>query len=290
MKAEAPLNVPKATTSGWNAWLADQERRAGPQLARTRDALLAHAHIRPGDRVLDVGAGRGLIALAVATRVGPGGAVVASDLDIECLATIRALAPSVTAGRRIACVAADAAALPFREASFDAVTARAVLQFLPDRAAAIAYAFRVLRPGGRYSCAEPINRYITPHHQLVDLEPLGDDGRAIAALFAAIYADPNEPMLTFDERDLVALLEDAGFIEVGVNLLVHWERQELTVEQARARVMNRGVAVRPSVWELVSAHLGRDVAERYVQYFAERASRAPLVERRGFAFVWGRKP
>jgi SAM-dependent methyltransferase len=275
--------------SGWNDWLADQERRAGPQLARTRDALLAHAHVRPGDRLLDVGAGRGLIALAAAGRVGPEGTVVACDMDAECLVALRAIAPSVTSGRRIATARADAVALPFADAVFDVVTARAVLQFLRDRSSAVQEAHRVLRSGGRFSCAEPINRYITPHHHLVDLTPLGETGRDIAALFDAVYADPDEPMLTFDERDLCALLDGAGFAEVGVNLLVHWERQELTPEQARARVTNRGVAVRPSVMELISDRLGVAAAERYAAYFAERASAAPLLERRGFAFVWGRK-
>jgi SAM-dependent methyltransferase len=280
---------PQSTSTGWNAWLAEQERRAGPQLARTRDALLAHAHVRPGDRVLDMGAGRGLIALAAAAQVGPEGTVVACDADQECLAALRAMAPSVTSGRRIATVVADAEALPFDDAAFDVVTARAVLQFLHDRPAAVHGAFRLLRSGGRFSCAEPINRYITPHHQLVDLAPLGTMGHEIRALFDAVYAYPDEPMLTFDERDLCALLDGAGFVEVGVNLLVHWERHELTPEQARARVTSRGVAVRPSVMELITERLGVAAAERYAAYFAERASAEPLLERRGFAFVWGRK-
>jgi SAM-dependent methyltransferase len=276
--------------TGWNDWLADQERRAGPQLARTRDALLAHAHPRPGQRLLDVGAGRGLIALAAAARLGPEGTVVACDLDFECLTTLRAIAPSATSGKRITTVRADAESLPFADAAFDVVTARAVLQFLRNRPSAVREAFRVLRPGGRLSCAEPINRYLTPHHRLVDLTPLGTAGREIAALFDAVYADPDEPMLTFDERDLCTLLDGAGFVEVGLNLLVHWERQDLTPEQARARVANRGVAVRPSVMELISERLGVAVAERYAAYFAERVSAEALMERRGFAFVWGRKP
>lgn len=292
-RMEAELSLPpEAEThrTGWNAWLAEQEQRAGPQLARTRDALLAHAHVRPGDHVLDLGAGRGHIALGATARVGPAGRIVACDLDVECLAALRAMALSVAPGRAVAPVRADATALPFRNASFDVVTARSVLQFLPDRAAAVREAFRVLRSGGRISCAEPINRYLTPHHRLIDLAPLGEEGRRIAALFDAVYADPNEPMLTFDERDLSALLERAGFVEVGLNLLIHWEPQTLTPEQARARVTQRGVPVRPSVAELIAERLGPTIAERYVTYFEQNASGRPLRERRGFVFVWGRKP
>jgi SAM-dependent methyltransferase len=216
--------------------------------------------------------------------------VVASDLDQDCLITLRAIAPSMTSGRRIAVTLADAARLPFAGGSFDVVTVRAVLQFVPDRAAAVREAYRVLQHGGRFSNAEPINRYLTPHHELIDLDALGSTGAAIRSLFDAVYADPNEPMLTFDERDLDQHLSDAGFVEVGINLLVHWERQELTIDQARARVTKRGVATRPSVEELITERLGADVAAEYAAFFAERAGAQPLLERRGFAFVWGRKP
>jgi SAM-dependent methyltransferase len=217
--------------------------------------------------------------------------IVASDLDLECLASLHAIPPSSGRSRgRIATTLADATRLPFADASFDVVTARAVLQFISDRQTAVSEAYRVLRPGGRFSNAEPINRYMTPHHELIPLEDLGSAGAAVRSLFEAVYADPDEPMLTFDERDLEQHLTAAGFVEVGVNLLVHWERQDLTPDEARARVTKRGVAVRPSVEELISQRLGAGVAAQYVAFFAQRASAQPLLERRGLAFVWGRKP
>jgi SAM-dependent methyltransferase len=285
---EAPLQ-PTHGPGGWNAWLAEQERQLAPGLARTRDALLAHARLHPGDQVLDLGAGRGLIALAAAARVGPAGRVIASDRDGDCLAALRAAAGEAGLAQ-LTTVQADAQAVPFASASFAAVTARSVLQFLPDRPAAIREAARVLQPAGRFACAEPLNRYLTPHHHLLDLTPLGELGKQIDALFTEVYADPSEPMLTFDERDLVGLCEAAGLVEVGFNLLVHWERLQLTPDQARARLTTSGAADRPSITALIAARLGQEAAHHYAEYFVARASAQPLAERHGFVFVWASKP
>ncbi len=214
---------------------------------------------------------------------------MASDVDGECLTALRATAGDAGL-TQLATIQADAQALPFATASFAAVTARSVLQFLPDRPAAIREACRVLLPGGRFACAEPLNRYLTPHHKLLDLTPLGELGEQIDALFTAVYADPTEPMLTFDERDLVRQCEEAGLIEIGFNLLVHWERPQLTPEQAHARVTTSGAADRPPIVALITERLGQEAASRYSAYFVARASAQPLAERHGFVFVWARKP
>ena len=275
--------------TGWNAWLAAQERQLSPQLAHTRDVLLGHARLQPGNHVLDLGAGRGLVALGAASRVGPSGRVVALDIDSECLSAVRDGAH--TAGlHQISVAGGDAVALPFQTESFAAVLARSVLQFLPERRTAIREAARVLRAGGRLVCAEPLNCYLTPHHHLIDLAPLGELGREIRDLFTELYTDPTEPMLTFDERDLAGHFADAGLADVGLNLLIHWERPRLTREQALARLTTRGAADRPSIMDLVTERLGSDAAREYATYFVDRATAAPLAERHGFVFVWGHKP
>ena len=274
----------------WNEWLAAQEKVAGPQLARTRDIVLAHAALRPGETVLDMGAGRGLIALGAAERLGPNGRVIACDLDAACLAALRAAARRVGRGGQVCVLEADITALPLAAASVDVATTRSVLELVPDRPAAASEAFRVLRPGGRISCFEPLNCYLTPHHKLIDLEPLGDLGGEIIALFEAVYGDTNEPMLTFDERDLMRIFEAAGFVEVGINFVLRWERHRLTEEQALQRLTQRGAATRPTIMELIAGHLGTDAAECYATYFVQTAPTRVLAERKGSVFVWGRKP
>jgi ubiquinone/menaquinone biosynthesis C-methylase UbiE len=239
--------------------------------------------------VLDIGAGRGLVALAAAERVGLKGRVIACDVDVECLAALSAAAHAEGVAGRVQILRADATALPFASASMDVVTARSVLEFVEDRPALASEVFRVLRPGGRFSSFSTVNRYLTPHHRLVDLSGLGELGHRIESFFEDVYADPFEPMLSFDERDLVQLLETAGFVDVGLNFVLGWQRSRLSREEAHQRLVARGVADRPTILELLTMNLGLEAAARYADYFAQAASQTVIAERRASAFVWGRR-
>ncbi len=106
-------------------------------------ALVDWAGPRLGERVLDVGCGTGIAARHALKLVDPDGTVTGVDLNAGMLAVARQLAPEVDFHQ------ADALALPFPDDSFDLVVCAQVLQFLPDRVAAITEAARVLAPGGR---------------------------------------------------------------------------------------------------------------------------------------------
>lgn len=101
------------------------------------------AALTPGQRVLDVACGTGVVARAAADRVGRGGTVVGVDLNQAMLDVAARVAPHLT------WVQGDVAALPFPENSFDAVLCQSSLMFFPDRAAAMAEMVRVTVPGGR---------------------------------------------------------------------------------------------------------------------------------------------
>src|SRR2546421_7994686 len=110
--------------------------------------LVAAAGLRPGDRVLDVGSGRGANLFPAAAAVGPEGSVIGVDLAPGMVAQTAAEIErrGLTNARvRIG----DAETPDFPEGGFDAVLAGLILYFLPDApAAGRAYA-RLLRPCGR---------------------------------------------------------------------------------------------------------------------------------------------
>jgi SAM-dependent methyltransferase len=95
--------------------------------------------LRPEMRLLDVGCGAGAITAGLVAGVAE---VVGIDASAAELERARGRVPAGTF------VQADAEALPFEDASFDAALAHALLEHLPDPAAALAELRRVLRPGG----------------------------------------------------------------------------------------------------------------------------------------------
>lgn len=169
--------------------------------------LIECARPRPGERVLDVATGTGIVARLLAPRVAPGGRVVALDASAERLAIARRVAP-VASG--IEWRVADAQAMPYDDATFDLVLCQHGLQFFPDRVAALRETRRVLTAGGRAGFAvwhnleqHPIEAalvralskalMLTVEHQTIPFA-LGDRGEA-AALFesAGLAVDAFRP-------------------------------------------------------------------------------------------------
>ena len=123
--------------------LGDYHRFATTMIWGFGPELVAACDIGPGKRVLDVATGTGNVALRAAEA---GADVVASDLEPAQLAAGRRAADA--RGLELAWVEADAAALPFPDASFDVVTSSAGAIFAPEQQAVADELVRVCRPGG----------------------------------------------------------------------------------------------------------------------------------------------
>jgi ubiquinone/menaquinone biosynthesis C-methylase UbiE len=113
-------------------------------------SLVQRADPRPGERVLDLACGTGVVARTAVAQVAPHGTVTGVDANPAMIATARRAAPPGTA---LDWQTADAAHLPFPDAAFDLVLCQQGLQFVTDRAAAAREIRRTLTAGGRLAAS-----------------------------------------------------------------------------------------------------------------------------------------
>ena len=122
------------------------DRYLGPMLFEPYALELAGRFRGFEGALLETAAGTGRVTRALAEAVGPHARITATDLNEPMLAR----AAQVVSAPNVAWRQVDAQALPFEDASFDAVVCQFGVMFFPDKAAGFAEARRVLRPGGRF--------------------------------------------------------------------------------------------------------------------------------------------
>jgi SAM-dependent methyltransferase len=243
----------------WAAWLtrerdaqadADGKARTAATLEQIRDRVVAGARIRPGDRVVDLGSGTGLLANAAVQLADMAGSIVAIDLSTDALSRID---PPVLRA------AATLTQLPLRGETADVVMGRSALIYIDELDTAVSEAARVLRPGGRLSVFEPINAW-RAHDAVLDGFTEQQLGRL--ARRQSETSETVRTMLSFTPERFEAALSVAGF--VGINITVEPHRQRLdTWETAMGYLHQRGHAGAATVLEQVTALWGRPSARQY---------------------------
>lgn len=167
-----------------------------PDMVAQRKRMHAALGLKPGERVLEVGCGNGIMAREMADSVAPTGTVVGADISAAMVTMARDLCD---APANVEFIKADVADLPFVDGSFDVVTVAQCLCLVPDVEVAVRELFRILRPGGRsviletdwdtlvWNCTEP---------RLMD---------KVVAIYKDVYTDARLP------RTLSRVLKRAGF-------------------------------------------------------------------------------
>jgi len=228
---------------------------ASERLARIADEVLIGARLSTGARVVDVGAGTGLLTERALALVGSGGVVTAVDQSAGALAQIRA----PDGGGVLHRVVADVTAMPLDDGVADAAVARSVLIYVDDLVAVLAEIGRVLRPGGRFSVFEPVNSRRVHDAWLPGLSDteLAAIGQALAAATASAAT-----MTRFSETALREAADTAGFGVITVHrAAVH---QTLTGREAVTAHLDRSsYPGAPPALAVVADALGADLAARY---------------------------
>ncbi len=189
---------------GWEKW----DRFFDEQMAFLNHRLVGDARLRARMRVLDLGSGTGYPALLGAQTVGPTGSVTGLDLAEQMLAAARRKATTLGL-TNVSFRTDDVTALPFEANSFDAVTSRFCLMFLPEIPKAAAEIARVLKPGAWLAAAV----WSAPDKNPYLMIPI-----TVIKQFLDLPApDPTAPGIfrLAKPGDLAGMLQQAGFMNLS---------------------------------------------------------------------------
>lgn len=284
-------------TDRWADWIrtrrtggdAEYEQEMLAELAKVRDRVLDNAELRPGETLLDVGCGNGLIAFGALERGA--GDVVFSDVSAPLLEECRDLAAAAGLSDRCRFVEAPATELvEIEDESVDVVTTRSVLIYVKEKERAFSEFHRVLRPGGRLSFFEPINRFGMEKRRFTwgyDLAGVEDLMQKVNLVYEAIQPE-TDPMVDFDERDLLTLAEHAGFFPINLEYRADIEPPE--VRRWETFVHMSGNPKVPTLAEAMGEALTAEEQERLVSVFRPAVEEARGTWRMGRSFLWAGKP
>ncbi|MGH2561189.1 MAG: class I SAM-dependent methyltransferase [Thermomicrobiales bacterium] len=233
LQTHAPANPAEAyerifVPTIFAAWAEDLLRRAAPQ---------------PGERVLDVACGTGIVARLAAPLVGSTGAVIGVDLNPGMLAIARTAAAAE--GAAIEWREGRGEALPVEDAAFDLVCCQQGLQVVEDRGAGLREMRRALVPGGRLAVS--VWQGIAHHPIYADLDELVDRHFGMRALAQSMFSlgDGDELRrllreagyrdVTIEPASLTARLPDPGAFVQALMLSAAWALPEVRQMDAAAR-------------------------------------------------------
>jgi ubiquinone/menaquinone biosynthesis C-methylase UbiE len=233
---------------GWDRAAEHYERCWWKQLAPAQERLLALAALSPGERVLDVACGTGLVTFPAAAAVGPDGEVVGSDISERMVEAAREEA--ARRGVRAMFERMDAEELTCADESFDVALCALGLMYVLDPLKAARELHRVLRPGGRAvaavwgargKCGWAEIFPIVDARVQSDVCPmffqLGADGALQrtfeAAGFTGVRSERFSTLLHYDSSEDACLAAFAG----GPVALAHSRFDDRTREEAHAEYL-----------------------------------------------------
>lgn len=272
-------------------------RRVLDYLRPIRDRVLKNASISAGDTLIDVGTGDGLIAFGAVPLVGAEGKVILSDVSPTLIDHVAKSAAELQVYDRCDYLVASADDLnALGDGSVDVVTTRSVLIYLPAarKPDALREFHRVLRPGGRISLFEPINRFSNPEPPELlfgfDVRPIAAIAAKIRAAYEAHQPAATHPLCDFDERDLLDWVERAGFTEVHMSYEVEIAPGSVWPDEWDWFLDLSGNPLDPTPRDVIEEALTPQETNRLTAHLRPLVEAGRGVKRDAVVYLWATKP
>jgi ubiquinone/menaquinone biosynthesis C-methylase UbiE len=280
----------------WATWLIAQrftqrspeERQAALALLQSiRDRVLHGANIRTGATILDLGAGTGLLAIGALATVGATGHVIAADISLDSLRTCKADTAKLPITYSLDAVVTDGVQLAIAQQTCDAVVIRSVLIYVADKETLLQECYRVLRPGGRLSLFEPINRERSHTLDLKGL-PLALQEKLRRIDEERLNGSARSASTNVRADDLVRMVSAVGFsaVECARDLVSETLNDVLAVERYFARVPAPG---QPSPAAFYQQYLTPEEWQVYYAYWTASVQQMPISFRTPVVYITARK-
>ena len=286
----------------WSRWLRD--RRYGDsvqhmnaimeRLCCVRNQVLENANLSDGETLLDVGCGEGLIAFGALEQV-PTSRVIFSDISQNLLDHAQQSAAEMGLLERCTFVSASAENLAqIGDQTVDVVTTRSVLIYVCNKEQAFNEFYRVLKPGGRISLFEPINRFCRSEPSQLfrgfDVSAIVPIADKVKAAYTELQPFDSDPMFDFCEQDLVNFADRAGFSQISMavqfNIRPRTKQEQIEWDAFLHCPPNPKV---PSLFEVIKEKLTSSEIEWLLAHMRPQVERHRGKERSAVAYVQARK-
>jgi arsenite methyltransferase len=275
----------------WSRWLLQLRNGCDPNFETTlrtevegiADRVLDGANLQQGMTYADIGAGDGLVAFRAIDRIGPSLRVILADISSPLLHHAQVQATRRGVMEQCSFLECSAERLAeIADTSVDALTTRAVLVYVANKAAALAEFHRVLKPGGRISLAEPIFQdeafVACTLKKMVESPGTGTQDPFLPLLYrwkAAQFPDTPEklaasPIANFSERTLFESIRVCGF--TNIHLELHMDLQPSIIPSWKIFVESAPHPWAPTLGAILAEHFSPEERQTF-----EKTMR-PLVE------------
>jgi len=283
----------------WTEWLlnrrfggkAETMKLVMDELYPIRDKVLHNANLGENETLLDVGCGDGLIAFGALERSNTVN-VIFSDISQDVLNHDQNIVHEMHLADRSQFILASADDLSaIRDDSVDIVTTRSVLIYVENKKSAFSEFHRVLKSKGRLSIFEPINRFKHPEPENIysgyDVTPVIDIAKKIKAVYERLQNPVTDPVINFDERDLLRFAEQAGFREIHLELNIDINPHDFGNWDMMLRVAPNPRV--PNLEEAMQEVLTTAEQHAFVEYLRPLVEAKSGMSRWAVAYLWAIK-